>query len=191
MATRLPIDKRLEVAGQLVVRARIFYDIWWLYEGADTRSNIIDTLNEYSEFFRFDSHAHFVSFIVHLAGLFENRGDTVNLPRLIQELGSSCLAPAETITKADELLSQVDALPPKVAILRSNLFGHRSGSLSYTDAFKKAAVQPNELRDLTEIALQITNCLLIARGLNEQTFHPLPRRDAETMLNVLSSQRAT
>lgn len=46
MAKHLLIDQRLEIAGQLVVRTRIFYDIWWLYEGADTRSKIIDTMNE-------------------------------------------------------------------------------------------------------------------------------------------------
>lgn len=191
MATRLPVDRRLEIAGQLVVRTRIFYDIWWLYEGADTRPKIIDTMNEYSEFFRFDPHAHFVSLIVHLAGLFENRGDTVNLPRLIQELRSSCSVPVETITKAEDLLSQVGALLPKVAILRSNLFAHRNASLSYADAFKKAAISPNEIRDLTETALRIANCLLIARGLNEQFFHPLPLRDAEAMLNALARLHAT
>lgn len=188
MAKPLPIDQRLEIAGQLVVRTRIFYDIWWLYEGADTRPSIIDTINEYSEFFRFDQHAHFVSFIVHLAGLFENRGDTINLPRLVQEFGASCLVSAETIAEAEKLLSLVDALPPKVAILRNNLFGHRSASLSYADAFEKAAVSPNELRDLTDTALQIANHLLTARELKEQSFHPLPLTDVKATLNALASR---
>ena len=33
MAKRLPIDVRLQSLGQLVLRAKRFYDIWWFYEG--------------------------------------------------------------------------------------------------------------------------------------------------------------
>ena len=82
MTAHIPFSARLQLAGQLVARARIFYDIWWFYEGADTRPKIIGTMNTYSEFFRFDSHANFVALIVYLGGLFETRADTVNLPAL-------------------------------------------------------------------------------------------------------------
>ena len=78
MKTALPLDERLDVAAQLAKRVRIFYDIWWFYDGADTRSRMLDTMNAYSEFFRFDTHAHFVSMVIHLAGLFESGNDTVN-----------------------------------------------------------------------------------------------------------------
>jgi hypothetical protein len=71
MATPLPLDERIELSAQLVKRARIFHGIWFFYEGAETRPAILDTMNCYSEFFRFESHAHFVSLVVHLAALFE------------------------------------------------------------------------------------------------------------------------
>jgi hypothetical protein len=38
----LPINERLERAAQLVLRSRIFYDIWIYFEG-DTRADILDT----------------------------------------------------------------------------------------------------------------------------------------------------
>jgi hypothetical protein len=41
------------------------------------------------------------------------------------------------------------------------------------------------MRDLTEIALKIANRLLLARGLSDQFFNPLPRDDAEAMLKAL------
>jgi hypothetical protein len=44
-------------------------------------------------------------------------------------------------------------------------FAHRSASISYDDVFKLAAVKPDQLRDLTEVALKIANRLLLARGL--------------------------
>jgi hypothetical protein len=74
----------------------------------------------------------------------------------------------------------------KVTILRNNLFAHRSAAVSYADAFKKADVTPNELRDLTEIALKVVNRLLIARGLSDQVFAELPLEDARKMLKALA-----
>lgn len=185
---RLPIDERLETAGQLIVRARVFYDIWWFYESAETRPTIIDTIKEYSEFFRFDPHAHFVSFIVHIAALLEKRNDTINLPSLATEMKASGLISTQEAAKADALLGQAAPLASKVAILRSNLFAHRSAALSYSETFKTADFTPNELRDLTDIALKIVNCLLIVRGLKDHVFSTLPLTDAEAMLKALGQR---
>jgi AbiU2 len=181
----LPIDERLERAAQLVLRSRIFLDIWFYFESKDTRPAIIDTLNCFSEFFRFDIHAHFVAFIVHIAALFEKREDTINLPGLATELKQSNLISAQAAADVGALLSQADKVAPKVCILRSNLFAHRSATLSYDGAFKKAAITPGEMRDLTEIALKIVNHLLLARGLRDCFFNELPRQDAEAILKTL------
>jgi hypothetical protein len=181
----LPIDERLERAAQLVLRSRIFFDIWFYFEGENTRPAILDTMNCFSEFFRFDPHAHFVAFIVHIAALFEKRNATINLPDLTRELKQSHLISAQAASAVDALLNQADQLAPKVRILRSNLFAHRSAVLSYDEAFKKAAITPDQMRDLTEIALQIANHLLLARELRDHFFNELPREDAEAMLKAL------
>ncbi len=185
MAKRLAADERLITAGQLVVRARILFDIWWLYEGEDTRPGIID-ITAYSEFFRYDSHAHFFAFVVYMAALTEERGETTNLPCLARELETSGLISAPVATEVKSLLAQISSIKSKMAILRNNLFAHRSASLSYAEAFRKASVNSNELRDLTETALKIANCLLLARGLPEQVFNPLPVQDVQAMLKALS-----
>ena len=72
-------------------------------------------MNRYPEFFHFDAHAHFVTFIVQIAALFEKRKDTINLPRLSNELKGA-------ISDADErqvaaLLNQALPLASKVKIL--------------------------------------------------------------------------
>jgi AbiU2 len=182
----LPIDERLETAAQLVLRSRKFLDIWLYFESKDTRPAIIDTLNCFSEFFRIDIHAHFVAFIVHIAALFDKRKDSINLPDLATELKQSNLISAQAAAAdVDALLSQADKVAPKVHILRSNLFAHRSATLPYDGAFKKAAITPGEMRDLTEIALKIVNHLLLARGLRDHFFNELPRQDAEAILKTL------
>lgn len=188
MAKRLPVDERLETAGQLVLRARIFYDIWRYYEGAETRPKILDTMNEYSEFFRFDPHAHFVSFIVHIAALFESRDDTINIPSLAQEFEASGAVSAATVSAINRLLDNVKTQRTGVVVLRHNLFAHRSSSITYADAFKKASLTPNQLLELTEVALQIVNGLLRERGLKEHFFNQLPLAHAQAMLKSLAHQ---
>ncbi len=190
MAKPLPLDERLNVAAQLVTRARIFYDIWWFYEGADTRPKILDTMNVYSEFFRFDTYAHFVSMVIHLAGLFEARSDTVNFGALIDEAEAADVSKA-AVDRARALMTEVAGVPSKVAILRSNLFVHRSASLSYAEAFRKADLKPDQLRDLTVVGLRIANTFLIARGLEEQFFHDLSRADVGKLINDLAEANAS
>ena len=187
MATRLPIDERLDTAGDLVARARIFYDIWRFYEGAETRPANLGAMNQYSEFFKFDTHAHFLSFIVYIAALLEARGDTINFPALIGEFERTKLIAPEIIAEARTILAQVEPLRLKVIILRSNLFAHRSASLSYAEAFAKAKLTPNQLRDLTDLALRLANRLLVERGLQEQFFHEPSLEHAKAMLQKLGA----
>ncbi|HVS26275.1 MAG TPA: hypothetical protein VHE58_03110 [Burkholderiales bacterium] len=61
----------LDLAGQLAVRARVFLDIWWVYEGKPTRGKYLATMSRFSEFYRFEPHAHFVAMVMYLSQLFE------------------------------------------------------------------------------------------------------------------------
>jgi hypothetical protein len=53
-------------------------------------------------------------------------------------------------------------------------FAHQSAHTSYNDVFELAAVSPNDLHFLTDLSLNIANCLLLAHGLQEQCFIELP-----------------
>jgi hypothetical protein len=181
----LPIDDRIERAVQLVLRARIFFDIWFYFEGADTRRGILDTMDEYSEFFRFAPHAHLVAFVVSISAVLDKRRGTISLFHLAEEMKGGNLLPMQVEKEIGDLLTQAEPLRSKIAILRHNAFAHRSAVLSYDDAFRMAAVTAGEMRDLTEIALKISNKLARARGLSEQFFNPLPRADAEEILVAL------
>ena len=182
----LPINERLEDAAQSVIQSRIFFDIWFYFGSADTRPAIIDTMNNFSEFFQFDPHAHFVAFIAHIAALFDERGGTINLPNLARELKRSHVISAQAAADVDLLLSQAEPLVAKVRFLRNNCFAHRSAVLPYDEVFKRADITWGQMRDLTEIALKFVNHLLLARGLRDQFFNTLAREDAEAMLKALT-----
>ena len=188
MAIPIPFDDRIDRAGHLAVLARRFFDVWWYCEGSDTRPQILDAMNEFPEFFLFDSHAHLVALITHLAGLFESRKDTVNFEALISEAESSDLVTPDTLAKAKVILGSVSALRPKVAILRSNVFSHRSASLSYENAFTLAAVTPYQLRDMVAAGMEIANVLLAARRLPEAFYSGSTLEHLKGLLQVLADR---
>jgi HEPN superfamily AbiU2-like protein len=179
------MNDRLERAAQLVVRSRIFFDIWFFLDQAETRSDTVDVIDTFYEFFRFDVHAHFVAFTIHMAALFETRTDTINLRSLFNEMKAENSVSSTDAAEINVLFSQATDAAKKVATLRNKLFAHRSATDSYEDAFNEANVTADELRDLSDVALRIVSRLLRANGLYAQCFNHLPVQDAEAILNAL------
>jgi hypothetical protein len=184
----LPLDKRLYHAGQHVVRARLFLDLWFYFEEKTTRAKIIGTMREYNEFFRFTPHAYFVAYVMHIAAMFDRTKDTISLTRLAHEMKVGKFIQREDAAQVDSLLVEAAPMAEKVIVLRHLAFAHRSASFSYNAVFKLAAIKPDQLRDLTEIALKVANRLLIARGLKDEHFTPLPREAAEAMMKALAER---
>lgn len=183
--TVLPINERVDRAVQLVLRARIFFDIWFYFEANETRATILDTMNEYSEFFRFMPHAHQVAFIVTIAAVFDKRTDTISLPHLVREMALNKRFSQQAQAEVNELLDKAKPLGSKVTVLRHKAFAHRSARTSYDDVFKEAQVTVGQMRELTEIALQIANKLAGVSGVSPEFFNELPRKDAARMMQAL------
>jgi hypothetical protein len=112
---KLSIDERLETAGQLVVRANIFLDIWEFYHGP-SRGKILDAMNNYPSFFLFDEHAHRFSFIVHAAALFE-KADTINLSQLARELHEAGAISDVAMVEIQQLFASVKRVSTGVQYL--------------------------------------------------------------------------
>lgn len=180
----LPLNDRLDRIGQHIVRARLFLDLWFYFEEEDSRCKIINTMQEYSEFFRFTPHAYLVTYVIYMAGVFDKRKDTISLTSLIREIKAR--GHFKEHNAVDALMVEAKPIADKVAILRHNAIAHRSSHISYNDVFKLAAVTPYQLRDLTDLALKIANRLLLARSLRDQHFTKLPRGAAEAMMKALA-----
>jgi hypothetical protein len=185
----LPLNERLDRIGQHIVRARLFLDLWFYFEEQDSRRKIIETMEEYSEFFRFTPHAYLVTYVIYMAGVFDKRRDTISLVPLIREVKAGGHLKAHDAVTIDALMVEAKPIAEKVAILRHKAIAHRSAHISYNEVFKLAAVKPNQLRDLTEVALKIANRLLLARGIQDQHFAKLPREAAAAMMQALESSK--
>jgi hypothetical protein len=119
--------------------------------------------------------------------MFDRTRGTISLTHLANEMKAARLIREEAIRELDALLAEAAPIASKVTVLRHYAFAHRSATVSYNAAFKKAAVTPTQLRELTEIALKIANRLLLARGLKDEVFTPLPLGAAKEMMKALAS----
>ena len=188
MASSLTYQEQLNIAAELIERARASYDIWWFYIGYETCTDkITNTKKIYHRFFHYDGHAHLVLMVIYLHNLFESRrrNDTTNLESLIKNAKTSNISEA-AIDKAWGLMSEAEETRKKVIKLRNNLFAHRSSRIAYKEAFKKADITSNQLRELTDISLNIINTLLKDLGLDEQFFNNQIHADVERLFYDLS-----
>jgi len=182
----LPLNERLDRIGQHLIRARLFLDLWFYFEEHGSRRKIISTMEEYNEFFRFTPHAYFVSYVIYIAGVFDKAKGTISLVPLIREVKAAGHLKTHNAAAIDAIMAEAKPIVERIAILRHKAIAHRSAHISYNEVFKLAAVKPNQLRELTEMALKIANHLLLARGLPVQCFTKLPRQAAEAMMQALA-----
>jgi hypothetical protein len=175
------LETKLDTLVQLVLRARCFFDFWWVYEGAPSRQKNLDAMNQYSEFFRFDSHAQQVAYTVYLCQLFESKPKTLNIAGALKHAKDRSL-PQDRIAAVEQLLQEAEPIVKKLVIIRSNLFAHRSLSLNYKTAFTKAAITPNQIKRLCEIGLEAVNSLRVTLGQDQYGFSELPTEDLSRLL---------
>jgi hypothetical protein len=186
----LPLNERLDRIAQHVILARLFIDLWFYFEENDSRRQIINTMWDYNEFFRFAPHAYFMAYVIYMAGVFDKRGDTISFGPLVREMKAAGHLQGPDAANVDALLAKTKVVAGKVTILRHKAFAHRDAHTSYDDVFKLAAVTPVQLRELTDLALNIANHLLAARGLQDQHFTELPREAAQEMMTALAGRRS-
>jgi hypothetical protein len=141
---------------------------------------------DYNEFFRFTPHAYLVAYVIYMAGAFDKRRGTISLAQLVPEVKRTGQLKGQDADNVKALQAQAEPIAEKVRTLRHKAFAHKDAHIPYDDVFKLAAVKPDQLRELTDIALKIANKLLLARGLEDQYFTELPRAAAEQMMTALA-----
>jgi len=140
----------IEELHDTAVVAALNYEIWWTYKEKDSRAKYVNLMNLYTLFFQTSIHAHFVALLTALYRLYETRPDTLNVPGLLALLHKCEDFPCDVLAELKQLSDESKELWIKVGILRNEVFGHRSRKYSVGEVFKRAKVQPKELRQLIE-----------------------------------------
>jgi hypothetical protein len=159
---RLPLERRVDIAAQLVVRARTYFDMFEFFEDVKTGPRISSAINDYPWFFRLHHHVYRFAFIVEIAGLFKRNNTTVNLPHLHDECRSNQNeAEWQVILKS---MNEWQPVAEKAELIRSKALAHRSADLDYNDAFREGDVTRNQLRGLSDFSLAVANRLCESTG---------------------------
>ncbi len=182
----MTLEQKLDILVQLVLRACTFFDIWWVYEGAPTRSKYLPAMNRYSEFFRFDSHAQEVAYTIYLCQIFEKDSKTLNIMNAVEEAKQRGLS-RDHIAAAEKAFQEGLPIRKKLVIVRNNLFAHRNACLSYKRAFATAAITPDEVRHLAKLGLKAINSIRTAVGQKGYEFSTLPGKDIKKLLEEIDS----
>lgn len=163
------------------------YEIWWVYKGADTRPEYVETMNRYTLFFQTSIHAHFVALLVELYRLYETRPDTYNIPGFLKLLADRNAVPADGLRQLQEHYAEAKPLWVKVSILRNKAFGHRSKAHEVSEVFAEAGVTPDELRRLVEVTRSLLNAATQAWARTTHAFNLSSRGDTLRLLGDLKA----
>lgn len=180
-------NEQLEILTQQIFRARIYYDLWWASVGSETYLASVESLEDFSEFLRFDAHAHFVTMIIHCATVWDNKNISLH------SLGSKILGQGRsgchsTIWK--DICHQKE-LAKGIMTIRHEAIAHRSNLYDYQAAFERAGVIPDELPMMMTSWLDLVNELKKIEGvasckvISELDFNNLPLLDMQKLIYKL------
>ena len=165
-------NRQIEIVTQQIVRARIYYDIWWFYKGRETRPDVVEAMEDFSEFIRFDEHAHFVSMIVHSCCIWDHGSGVVSL----RQLGKSLLDVKRS--NADKVLwesfERCRGQSKGLKIIRDKAIAPRSRFLDYDNAFEDAGIIPDSIKLMLIESLRLANIMRVNAGMDEAEFANYP-----------------
>lgn len=149
----LSLERQVDTLARLTERSRVYFDLYKFIEGADTRSKVLDQMNEYYWYFRWQGHIFRYALIVELGALFENSTESICfhsvLRRAKPQLNHKLY---ETIS---ERLKHAEPFAQKITKLRNKAFAHRDSFTDFDQVFREAAITLNEIEELIEIARHI------------------------------------
>lgn len=180
------IDRYIKSIQDTIIAADHNHDIWWIYKSKDTRPKFIETMNMYLGFFQTSIHAHFVAMVIALYRLFENRRDTISIPRLLKILDRNCVLSDDAKDRVMELMEKAKPLWIKIGIVRSEVFAHLSEG-SIEESFKKADLKYRHFKDLIELSKRIANTITHDYDRRSHAFNLSAISDTKALLNDLSS----
>lgn len=184
MTQPLQLNERVCAASRMALKARHHYSLFLLTSSTDGHLSHRPVIREFWEVLRFIQQANLVAAIVEAHSLFQDRKDTINLPRLLREIEEK----NGPLHAARDQMARIAPFLNKVAILRNKAIAHRTKLVSYDDVFKRADIKRDEVGALLDAGVALSNELLVAEGFEAEEVSPLPTDAYHRMLEALRSE---
>lgn len=151
------INSYIEDLRHAVTIASLSHEVWWVCMEGESQKKYAKLINRYSLFFQTSTHAHFVALVITLHRLYENNPKTVNVPHLVKLIKQCRPFSLEAEKLISDLLFTTEPYVNKIAILRNNVFGHSSARLTSREAFARAGLSPNQVKQLLDTSKSLLN----------------------------------
>lgn len=181
MSKMLGLEERVIIASSMALKAKQHFLLWRLTNGVEGHRKHRPVYQEYWEAIRFLQNGQLVAAIVELHSLCERRAETINLAGLVDEVERAVGKPLS----GRKALAEAEGSVAKIRILRNAAIAHRTNKKSYNDVFAKAAIKPDQIADLIDLAIGIANDLLEALGAERQELNPLPLKAYDRLFRDL------
>lgn len=177
--------ENLEDLFKILFEAYSNYEIWWIHVNKDDRSKYFFTKLRYKDFFETVAYANITAMIIALYKLFDKNKKSLSLRKIIRDAQKLKIIEEAGVNTLNRSVEKVDSIWSKVMILRSNLFAHRSDTLTVNEIYKKAKITPNQMKELMEVALEILNSICLKTDKSKRRFEDFVARDTYNVLNAL------
>ena len=184
MAGKLPLEDRLDAAAKMAMRASVHFDLWWLTASQEGRQEYTAIENHW-EHLRFLQHGQLVAVVGEVHALLDDDKRTISLPTILDELQRHH---KHSISGAKAALRAAKPVFRKLRLLRNNVFAHRTARKSYNAMFEDAKMTPDQLRELINVCIAVTNEMLAALGGPLLEPSPFPKEHYAKMLKLLEDQ---
>ncbi|MEO6153004.1 MAG: hypothetical protein ABIT09_10825 [Croceibacterium sp.] len=181
MSQPLPLQARVEAASRMAFKSRQFYSLYFATKGEAGHRLHHGAINEYYEVIRFFEAACRDAALIELHSLFTPRKDTVNLPRLVQEMEGT----VGPLNKSRQALRAIATNLPKIKHLRDKALAHRTKLIEFNDVFREADITHVQVSSAIDAAVVIANELRFACGLSQEPVSPAPVETYYEMLEAL------
>jgi hypothetical protein len=182
------ISRHVNELQNAIILAGLNYDIWWLYKNKETRKKLVEPLTLfYPAFIATSMHAHFVSMVVASYRVFEKRRDTITLPNLIKLIEREGMVTQNDIYRFRTEIDKIKKVWSKIAILRNNMFGHRTNALDTKEIWIKANLTPDDVKSSIIDSKRLLNKITETRDNSGHLFSQSAYDDTKSLFEDLNS----
>ncbi|MBI1803522.1 MAG: hypothetical protein HY033_12845 [Ignavibacteriae bacterium] len=171
----------VEISNTLV-SAYQNWEIWWLYQ--HERPKYVDILNHYLMFFSNSIGAHFIAMLMSISCLVDDKH--LSLKLLYGKVKQEGYLDSDRIQEIENRFNGIEKIIRGVMIIRGNVFAHKSVKIDSDEAFVKANLVHDDLKNLIIELGIIFNIISTGCGRNILGFwENSSKTDTERMLNDL------
>ena len=171
-----------------LVFATIDHDIWWVLKSPIQGDHFQSTMAEHANYFSAAIRAHHLATIFGLASMYEKKGATFNIPKLLDAIDKLPHAPRAVRDELAKRSAAATKIAKKVSLIRNNVFGHKSRTLSTDATYKKARLTADELRGIIDQTRELLNYASTQTG---ATDYDSTWNGTNSALRLLESLKAT